>query len=430
MSRTTAADLPEPRAKTEWPAIFLLFTAGIAAAFQIGKVPGALPFLKIDLGLTLFIAGWVVSIFNVMASAGGALFGAAADRLGHKRIALAGLVITAAAGIVGAFVTGPTALLVTRAVEGLGFILTVVSIPPLMLALCTPQDRSKAMGLWSAYMPTGMGIMLFASGPLLGALDWRSLWLVVSVLIGMIALAIALRIPGPASGEGQEMEQKSAWADFMMTARRPGPLLLGAIFATYAAQFLAIMAFLPLMLVDDAGVGPSSAAMLGALAVAINIVGNLSSGFLLDRGLNRSVLVIVTSLVMAASGAAVFMDSLPFAGRYGCALVFSAIGGVIPGVMFAGAPVHAPRPGLVSSVNGFIMQGAAIGQLLGPPFAGYLVTRSGTWAAAAGFVVAAAAATCISAVVLGRIEAALARGRAEGQGSETKSPSAATSSSK
>ena len=422
MSRTVAADPPEARTETEWPGIFLLFTAGIAVAFQVGKVPGALPFLKVDLGLTLFVAGWVVSIFNVMASAGGALFGVAADRMGHRRIALAGLVITAAAGIAGSFATDSSTLLVTRAIEGLGFILTVVAIPPLMLALCTDQDRSKAMGLWSAYMPTGMGVMLFASGPLLGVADWRSLWLIVSVLIGMVALAIALRIPGPGTEMGQGREQKSAWADFLMTARRPGPLLLGAIFATYAAQYLAIMAFLPLILVEDAGVAPSSAAMLGALAVASNIIGNLSSGFLLDRGLSRSILVIATSIVMAASGAAVFVDTLPFAGRYGCALVFSAIGGVIPGVMFAGAPVHAPRSGLVSSVNGFIMQGAAVGQLLGPPFAGFLVARSGTWTTAAGFVVAAAALTCVSAVILGRIEAA--------QASETKSPSAASSSSK
>lgn len=404
MDRPVAAEPSETRTETAWPGIFLLFLAGVAVAFQVGKVPGALPFLKLDLGLTLFVAGWVVSILNIIASAGGSLFGAAADRLGYRRIVLAGLTITAMAGIAGAFSVTPEFLLATRAIEGLGFILTVVSVPPLMLALCVPGDRSKAMGLWSAYMPMGMGVMLFASGPLLGIMDWRGLWLAASALILMVAVAIACRIPAPRGDDRSAVDSRAALADFVMTARRPGPLLLGAIFATYAAQYLTIMAFLPLMLVEEAAMAASSAAMLGALAVAINIVGNLSSGFLLDRGISRSALIIAASLVMAATGAGVFVDGLAFAGRYGCALVFSAVGGVIPGVLFAGAPVHAPRPDLVASVSGLIMQGAAIGQLLGPPFAGYLVAHSDSWAAASVFVASAAVLTCISAVALGRIE--------------------------
>ena len=271
-------------------------------------------------------------------------------------------------------------------------------------------------------MPTGMGTMLFVSGPLLTVVGWRDLWLITSALIAVIALSIAFFIAAPMRRDGPRPGIASAWADFTMTVRRPGPVLLGAVFATYAAQYLIVMAFLPLLLVEGLGVAPATAAMLGACAVAANVIGNLASGFLLDRGFSRSGLIIGTSAVMALMGAVIFLDWFGLGIRFAAAIVLSAVGGLIPGALFAGAPVHAPRPGLVASVSGLLMQGAALGQLIGPPAAGWLVSATGNWSAATGLMVLAAGLTCCSAVALGRIEAR--------QESETKARSASSSSSK
>ena len=65
---------------TPWGRVFLLFLAGVVAAFLIGKAPVALPLLRADLGLTVFQAGMVVSLFSVVAACGAAMFGAFADR--------------------------------------------------------------------------------------------------------------------------------------------------------------------------------------------------------------------------------------------------------------------------------------------------------------------------------------------------------------
>ncbi len=422
MSTAAAESLEQPRTTTAWPLVFLLFLAGVAVAFQIGKVPGALPFLKADLGLSLFVAGWVVSMLNILAGVGGGLFGTAADWAGHRRLALAGLIVTAVAGAAGSVASSPALLLATRAVEGLGFILTTVSIPPLMLALSADRDRSRVMGLWGAYMPTGMGAMLFLSGPLLTVVGWRDLWLITSALIAVVALLIALLIAAPARREGARPAVASALADFRLTVLSPGPVLLGAVFATYAAQYLIVMAFLPLLLIDGLGVVPATAAMLGAVAVAANVIGNLASGVLLDRGFSRSGLIIGTSAVMALMGAVIFLDWFGLGIRFAAAIVLSAVGGLIPGALFAGAPVHAPRPGLVASVSGLLMQGAALGQLVGPPAAGWLVSAAGNWSAAIGIMVLSAGLTCCSAFALGRIEAR--------QANDTKARSASSSSSK
>lgn len=415
---------PSPRTATAWPQVFLLFLAGVAAASQIGKIPGSLPLLKVDLGLSLFLAGWVVSIFNLLAATGGILVGAVADRIGHRRVTLFGMILSASASIVGAFADSAAVLLVTRVFEGLGFLLTVVSMPPLLLTLCIPADRQKVMGLWGAYMPAGMGGMLLASGPLLSVIEWRSLWLVTSSLILAIAVAIAWSVPRPRRSEGVAVTRITP-RDILRTAHTRGPLLMGAVFTTYAAQWLAVMSFLPLMLVEQGGFAPSSAALFGAGAAIVNVIGNVSSGFLLDRGLRRATLIAVASLVMGAGALGVFLDIMPFWARYACVVAFSVTGGIIPGALFAGVTVHAPLPGLVSSVAGLMQQGAAFGQLVGPPIVGWLVASLGTWTAAPLFTLSAAAATCVSGLALGRLER-----RNAGQSNAPSPSSAAQSSSK
>jgi predicted MFS family arabinose efflux permease len=255
-------------------------------------------------------------------------------------------------------------------------------------------------------------------------IDWRSLWLVTSVLILLIAVAIAWSVPRPPKPDGTAVARITA-ADILRTVRTPGPLLMAAVFTTYAAQWLAVMSFLPLMLVEQGGFAPSSAALFGAGAAIINVIGNVSSGFLLDRGLKRATLIAVASLVMGAGALGVFLDVLPFWARYLCVLAFSVTGGIIPGALFAGVTVHAPRPALVSSVAGLMQQGAAFGQLFGPPIVGWLVTTMGTWAAAPLFTLSAAAVTAVSGLALGRLE------RRTGAQSNAPSPaSAAHNSSK
>ncbi len=51
---------------TKWGKVLLLLGAGIIVCFQIGKAPPMLPSIMDDLGMSLFAAGWILSIFNVI----------------------------------------------------------------------------------------------------------------------------------------------------------------------------------------------------------------------------------------------------------------------------------------------------------------------------------------------------------------------------
>lgn len=376
---------------TSWRHVIILFLAGVTVALQVGKVAGAIPLIKQELALGLVAAGWVVSIFSLIAAVGGALFGALAARIGHARLALFGMALTAAASAAGAFADGPAQLLATRIFEGLGFIVTVVSIPLLLTAVTTKRDRDIAMGLWGAYMPLGAGAMLLASAPLLGAVGWRGLWLLTAAVIAAAALIVHVAARSATARMGAV--ERPRLGEIRRAAGRPGPLLLAVIFGLYAGQHLVLIGFLPLVLVEQHGLsGPAAAAWVAATVLS-NVLGNAAAGIALRHGVPARASMLVACIVMGLSACIVYLD-VATVYSLAAAFAFSIVGGLIPGSLFALAPEHVARVEHLSSVNGLMLQGSAIGQLLTPPAVAALVAYSGSWAVAgpAGLMVMSLAA--------------------------------------
>ncbi|MDW8468497.1 MAG: MFS transporter [Burkholderiales bacterium] len=97
-----------------WPAALAVFAGGLVCGAYVGKVPPALPAQREALGLGLVESGFIATTFNLIGLAGGMFFGLLCDRLGHKRVGLAGLGLMALAGAGGALASDFFALLLTR----------------------------------------------------------------------------------------------------------------------------------------------------------------------------------------------------------------------------------------------------------------------------------------------------------------------------
>ena len=100
-----------------------MFAGGLACGAFMGKVPPALPQMRMELGLSLVESGFIATMINLLGATVGMLMGMLCDRFGHKRLGLAGLAIMAAGGFLGAAAQGYPALLLSRFLEGAGFIL-------------------------------------------------------------------------------------------------------------------------------------------------------------------------------------------------------------------------------------------------------------------------------------------------------------------
>ena len=109
-------------------AVVLILSAGVLAAAQVGKVPPLLPSIRNELGLSLVSAGWMTSLTTLTGALFGATFGFVADRLGATRMLLAGLALLAGAGLAGAAAAGGNSLAISRALESIGLILSLIHI--------------------------------------------------------------------------------------------------------------------------------------------------------------------------------------------------------------------------------------------------------------------------------------------------------------
>lgn len=377
----------------------MLVAAGIVAAFQVGKAPPALPSIRDDLDASLRQAGWLLSTVNLMTALGGMAIALTADRMGHRRMVVFGTALCLVASFAGAFATSVDQLLVGRVFEGLGFIAVTAAAPALLLRLVQPSDQRTAMSLWTTYMPVGAGTMMLISALVLPATSWRTAWLVAAGAAAAMLAALLLRAVPARQLDPLPVTRHPVLREMAEVATSGGPLAIAVCFGAYACCWFAVVGFLPTLQVERLGFSTSTAAIVTALVTAVNAVGNLSAGWLLQRGVPRVAMIVGATVPMAFCAAGIFVDGVPDLVRLVLAGLYSAVIGVVPGSLFAAIPVHSPRPDLAGASTGLLMQGSNIGGLLGPPITGALVSAGG-WPNAAWLSSVALTLVVASAVFL------------------------------
>lgn len=394
---------------TRWNVLFLALFAGIFGAFQNGKMPAALPTLTQELGLTLVEAGWAVSLLYGITCILGLAAGAFADLWGARRFVAAGLVIVAGASFLGGFATGAFGLLATRFVEGLGLMAVFVAAPAMIHRAVARRDQRFAFGIWSGYMPAGTSFMILVTPLVIGAVGWRGLWWLNTALLAGFALlfwAATRRVPDPRAEAAGRLARFRGDLGAVLRAR--GPWLLALCFATYAASYLCVASFLPTLLIAG-GYSQLLAGTLVALVVAANVFGNLLSGWLLQKGASRGLLIAIAAATMGGLSLAIYATGLGAAANLAAAFVYSFVGGLLPAAIMGGAPVHAPSPAQIGTTNGLVLQWGNAGQLAAPPIFAALASAGG-WSLAAWFTFALGAAGAAFGAAIALHERARLRG--------------------
>ncbi|MEH6753258.1 MAG: MFS transporter [Alphaproteobacteria bacterium] len=363
--------------RTNWIAVSVLILAAVAAAFQIGKAPAALPVIRAELSLSLDEGVWVISIFNLLGITFGMIAGALGDRLGHRRLMVVGFLAMAVASFAGAAAEGFTLLLLSRVLEGFGFIVVASVAPPMFLAASNKRDHRLIFGLYSGYWPAGVAIMILITPVVLESIGWRGLWAVNGVL-ALVVLGLVLLATRPHVTRAAQLSPPP-FGEALRTFTHIGPITLAMTFCAYSAIHVTVVALLPTFYTEAGSLGLGSASALVALVTAVNIFGNIIAGVALQRGVSRIFLVVLSFVLIAGSALLMYDDGLPFLVRLAAAVFLSFIAGLIPASLFASTPVVAPSPGLVGATTGLMMQGSQLGQLVGPVAMAWVVTNTGSW---------------------------------------------------
>ncbi|MCH5487756.1 CynX/NimT family MFS transporter [Pseudomonas syringae] len=360
----------------------LVLGAGVSAAMHVGKLPPAVPALQESLLVTLMQAGFLLSLVQIGTMLLGLGAGLAAEYIGLRRCMLQGLWLLSAASICGALVQSADMLMLLRAVEGGGMLMATIAGPGLLRRVAPPGQSVRVLGLWSAYMPLGAAMALLLGPFVINGLGWRGWWWFTALVSAAFAVAVYLQVPVERASERKRpTPERRAWIALLQQTLKSKGVWLGSLsFTMYSAQWLAVIGFLPALYAEAGWSGPM-VAVLTATVAAVNIIGAVVAGLLLQRGLRPDVLLSIGFGAMAVGAWLAFSDATTGSPilRYVGALLFSSVGGLIPGNLFALAPQLSPGERSISTYVGLLLQFAAVGQVAGPPMVAWLATEVGGW---------------------------------------------------
>ncbi len=135
-----------------------------------------------------------VSAFTLMLAITLPLTGWLGDRFGRRRVLLLALGVMAGGQVAAALAPSLPFLIVTRGIQGLG----CSAIPPLVmgiLILIYPEQRGRMMASWATANGVGQAIGPPIGGVVSDLTGWRSIFVLVAVLVVAVAAVIARQVP-------------------------------------------------------------------------------------------------------------------------------------------------------------------------------------------------------------------------------------------
>jgi DHA2 family methylenomycin A resistance protein-like MFS transporter len=136
---------------------------------------------------------WVVSAYTIAFAAFILTAGALGDRIGAKRVFMAGFAIFTAASVGCALAPNAATLIAARGLQGLGAaILVPNSLALLSHAYPDPKARGRAVGIWAAGASLALTAGPLVGGGLITLIGWRSIFL-VNLPVGLAALWLTWR---------------------------------------------------------------------------------------------------------------------------------------------------------------------------------------------------------------------------------------------
>ena len=200
-----------------WLAIVAASLPMFMATLDNLVMTSALPVIRADLGASVGQLSWFMNAYTLTFATFMLPAATLGDRLGRRRVMLAGLALFTLASIASALSTSSEALIAARAVQGLG----AAAIMPLSLTLLAaavpPAKRAVAIGIWGGVSGLGVALGPVVGGAVVEGVSWQAIfWLNVPVaLVALPLLFVAVR------------ESRGAWQRLDLVG---ASLLGGAVF--------------------------------------------------------------------------------------------------------------------------------------------------------------------------------------------------------
>jgi EmrB/QacA subfamily drug resistance transporter len=183
-----------PKATNRWLVLVIVCMAQFMVVLDATVVNVALPSIQRGLHFSQANLPWVVNGYTLVFGGFLLLGGRAADLLGRKRLFMIGVLLFSGASLLNGLAQSSGMLIAGRALQGLGGAL----VSPAALSILTTtfpdsEERTKALGVWSAIAAGGAAFGLLLGGVLTDLLSWQWVF-IVNLPVGIGAFVAALRL--------------------------------------------------------------------------------------------------------------------------------------------------------------------------------------------------------------------------------------------
>jgi EmrB/QacA subfamily drug resistance transporter len=166
---------------------------GSGMAFLDGTVVNvALPSIGADLDAEVSGLQWIINGYMLMLASLILLSGSLGDRLGRRRMFVAGISWFAVASAICTIAPNLEVLVAGRVLQGIGGALLTPGSLAILQTSFRPEDRGRVVGVWSGLTSVAAAVGPFLGGWIIAASSWRYIFL-INVPIAIVTIAIAMK---------------------------------------------------------------------------------------------------------------------------------------------------------------------------------------------------------------------------------------------
>ena len=286
-----SAEMVSSRCKTYWTLFVCAITHTFVHVFTFMHT-ALIPVFMDEFALSIFESGLLVSIPLVLTVSISIPYGVLTDRIGHRKLMIASLLVSGIAGLAISQAKDFYTLLFPLLFVPLAS--TLYHPPALSIVSELPPEnwRNRVLGIHGAGGTTGVAIGPITLGLIMERFGWRSAYLAWSFPILLSSLFL-LRLPeSPESAEhlgkadeklSLKMDLESQKENRYSRTLRYGYMILLLAMSVKGMGDRSLSTYMTTYLVSNRGLTRSMASLIYGFNPVMGILGSLSGGYLADR---------------------------------------------------------------------------------------------------------------------------------------------------